>query len=1003
MSEKKKKPFWKRLLKWSGATLLVILIILISIPFLFKDEIINLIRETANENLNAELDFSDADLTFLSTFPNLTLTIDNLSVEGVDDFEGVKLAQIDKTTLKLDFWEALFGEQYQIDEITLDNPILYIKVLESGKANYDIAKVDSTATTTTAEEEPSSPFKLALEKYVINNGDITYNDLYYATYIHLSDLNHEGNITINDVVYTLSTTTQSDKLTFGYDGFNYLENSKADIACDLEIAMPENEMTLTFKDNHALINELDLKFDGSMLMNDELMDFDFTFNTLNQTFKSLLSIVPGAYTEDFNSIATDGEIDINGSLKGKYTDVDMPGFNINTIVSNAWLKYPDLPEKLENINLDLNISREEGPDLDNLVVNLSKMNLEFIKNKINLSLLLRHPMTDPDIKATLTSHLNLSELKQVLPLSEGENYSGFMDADIELAGRVSAIEKEKYDEFKASGELSVAEVNYESADIPYAVFIDSVLFKFSPQSLDLTKFAAKVGSSDIHMDGQLNNYIGYILKDDTIKGNLKFESKYLNLDELMASSVSESGETEESAAPTPIDSSLAEVFQVPGNVDFTLSTKINELVYDSMIIKNTNGVVSLKHEEAKLENLKMEVFDGNITMNGKYKALDAKSAQTNFAYDINGLDFKDAAGYFTSIERYAPILKYCDGKLSSKMELETQLDEFYAPVYQSLTGLGDLKSSHVEIEDIPIFEKIASHLKTVNNPLKGQSIENLNLSFSFENGRLNIKETPIKLGKISSTLVGSTGFDQTLDYSWSTEFPTELLGASAQNLANDLLGQLNAAAGTNVQVPKTLPINFKIVGTVTDPKISSDLKNSGQNVTQNLIDQGKDLLNEEAKKILAQAQEQVDKLLADAKATADKIRAEADAQADKIEKEADAAQKLAYEEADKQAEKVKAEGYKAAQDLIDKAKNPIEKLAAEKAAEKLKSETDNQVADLKEAAYKKADQAKSVAYSNAEKVRVEADNQANEVEQTAQTKSDQIMLDANKKVDNLTE
>lgn len=1000
MSDKKKKPLWKRILKWFSAIFLVILIVLISIPFLFKDQIINLIRETANKNLNAKLDFSDADLTFLSTFPNLTLVINDLSVEGIDDFEGVSLANIKTTTLKLDFWEALFGDQYQVDEVELDNPVLYIKVLPDGKANYDIAKTDSTATV--EDEEPASPFKFALEKYVITNGDITYNDLLYATYVHLSNLNHEGNVTIDDVVYTLSTTTLSDQLTFGYDGFNYLENSKADIACDLEIAMPENSMTLTFKDNHALINELDLQFDGSMYMDDEIMDFDFTFNTLNQTFKSLLSIVPGAYTQDFGSVATDGEIDLKGSLSGKYTETIIPGFDITTVVKNAWLKYPDLPEKLENINLNLNIAREEGPDLDNMVIDLSSMNLEFIKNKVNLSLLLRHPLTDPDIKAAITSNLNLSELKQVLPLSEGEDYSGYIDADIQLEGRASAIEQEKYDEFTAAGQLILADVNYKSSTIPYPVLIDSVLFKFSPAQLDLAAFDAEVGKSDIHLKGKIDNYLGYILTNDTLKGDLKFNSNHLDLDELMASSETEATSNEE-VTTTPIDSSLVEVFQIPGNIDFTLNTSINEMIYDSTSIMNTSGTVILKDEEARLENLKMKLFDGDITLNGKYRALEPKLAQTNFAYDIKGLDFKDAASYFTSIENYAPVLKYCDGKLSTKMELETQLDEFYYPIYQSLTGLGDLKSSHIEIENLPVFDKIVNHLKTVENPLKNQKIENLNLSFSFEDGRLILKETPIKLGNISSTLVGSTGFDQTLDYKWNTEFPTALLGSSAQSIANDLLGKLNNATGGNVEIPKTLPINFNIGGTVTDPIITSDLKNTGQTVTQNLIDQGKEKLNEEAKKILAKAQAQVDQLLADAKAAGDKLRAEAETQAAKIEKEADAAYKLANEETDKQAAKMKDEGYKAAQQLIDNAKNPIEKIAAEKAAEKLRAETDSKVADFKKGANKKADEGKATAYDKANDIRVGADNQATEVEQTTQTKADKIISDANKEVDNLTE
>lgn len=998
MSEKKKRPLWVGILKWFGIAFVLVLAILISIPYLFKDEIVELIRSRASKTLNATLDFEDADLTFISTFPNLTLTIDHLSIEGVDDFEGVTLAQIDKTTMKLDFWEALFGDQYQIDEVQLDNPLLYIKVLADGKTNYDIIKTDSTAT----EDESASPFKLALEHYSINNGDITYDDDYYATYVHLGNLSHEGNVTIEDVVYTLETTSTSNQLTFGYDGFNYLEQSAAVIDCDLEIAMPENEMTLTFKENNALINELNLHFDGDLFMNDHLMDFNFTFNTVDQTFQSLLSIVPGLYTQDITAIETDGKIDIQGDLTGKYTDTDYPGFSINTVIEDAWLHYPELPEKLEDINLNLNIERDEGPSFDNLTIDLSNLNLEFLQNKINLSLLMRYPLTDPEIVADIASELDLSEIKKVIPVSAGEDYAGYVEANIHLAGKASSIEQEKYDEFEATGDLKMSNINYVSKDLPYPVLIDSVLFNFSPLALDLTKFDGKIGSTDFNIDGKLTNYLGYILKNDTLKGDLNFNANRMDLDQLMGTSLDDSEMASEKSA-LQVDSSLSEVFQIPGNIDFKMSTSISELIYDSVSIYDMTGFISLKNEEANLENLHMKIFDGEINMSGKYKAITPKLAQTNFSYAIEDLDFKDAANYFVSIEQYAPILKYCDGKFSTKMDLVTQLDEFYYPIYQSLTGLGDLKSSHVEIKNLPIFEKIAAHLKTVKNPLDDQNIDNLNLSFSFEDGRLNLDETPIKIGKISSTLVGSTGFDQTLDYEWHTEFPSALLGDAAQGLANDLLGQLNDAAGIDVSIPSKLPINFTIGGTVTDPKISSDLKNTGQTVTQDLIDQGLDKLNEEAKKILAKAKEQADKLLAEAKVAADKIRAEADAQASKIEKEADAAHTKAYEETSKQAEKLKQEGYDAAQELVDKAKNPLEKLAAEAAAEKLREETDKKVETLENGSNEKADAAKEVAYKKANQIRTEADTKATKVEETAQSQADQILEDANNNVDQLTQ
>ena len=51
--ENKKKPLGKKILKWSLITLLVLIIGLFSVPFLFKDKIVEMVSNTINNNINA--------------------------------------------------------------------------------------------------------------------------------------------------------------------------------------------------------------------------------------------------------------------------------------------------------------------------------------------------------------------------------------------------------------------------------------------------------------------------------------------------------------------------------------------------------------------------------------------------------------------------------------------------------------------------------------------------------------------------------------------------------------------------------------------------------------------------------------------------------------------------------------------------------------------------------------------------------------------------------------
>ena len=60
----------KKIIKWLGIIILVLLILLITLPYLFKDKIVAKIKEEANKTLNAKFDFSDFNLSLIRHFPN---------------------------------------------------------------------------------------------------------------------------------------------------------------------------------------------------------------------------------------------------------------------------------------------------------------------------------------------------------------------------------------------------------------------------------------------------------------------------------------------------------------------------------------------------------------------------------------------------------------------------------------------------------------------------------------------------------------------------------------------------------------------------------------------------------------------------------------------------------------------------------------------------------------------------------------------------------------------
>ena len=199
---KKKKSVLRRILKWTGITFLVLIIFLIAAPFLFKKQIVQFVKDTANEQLNAKVNFGEFDLTLISSFPDFTLSVDSVSVANVGDFEGDTLLYAKNLTVGLNLMSVIKGEQYKINSILINQPRIHALVLKDGKVNWDIVKPSLDTTTAAVDTTKAAPFKMTLKKFEIKNAYIVYDDASMGFYTELYNMTHSlsGDFTSDNFV-----------------------------------------------------------------------------------------------------------------------------------------------------------------------------------------------------------------------------------------------------------------------------------------------------------------------------------------------------------------------------------------------------------------------------------------------------------------------------------------------------------------------------------------------------------------------------------------------------------------------------------------------------------------------------------------------------------------------------------------------------------------------------------------------------------------------------------
>ncbi len=351
---------------------------------------------------------------------------------------------------------------------------------------------------------------------------------------------------------------------------------------DVDADLANNKYTL--KDNTIRLNAIQAGIDGWVALKDPAIDMDLKLNTNDIGFKEILSLIPAIYATEFSSLKTDGTATLNATAKGTLLGDTVPAFNVDMQVKNAMFRYPALPAGVDQININANV-QNPGGNIDLTTVDINPFSFRLAGNPFSLTAYVKTPVSDPDFKVEAKGILNLGMIKQVYPLGDME-LNGTIDADMQMSGRLSSIEKEQYDRILAAGTIGLTDMKLKMQDMP-DVEIKKSLFTFTPKYLQLSETTVNIGKNDITADSRFENYIGYALKGTTLKGSLNIRSNYFNLNDFMSAT---GEEMSSSGDVTTTDSvSSTGIVEVPRNIDFQMDANLKQVLFDKMSFNNMNG------------------------------------------------------------------------------------------------------------------------------------------------------------------------------------------------------------------------------------------------------------------------------------------------------------------------------------------------------------------------------------------------------------------------------
>ncbi|WP_194851733.1 AsmA family protein [Nonlabens antarcticus] len=823
----------KKFFKVLGIVVLLLVVVVIAAPFVFQDQIAQVVKDKLNESLDAQVEFGDVDLSFIRAFPDARLKIKKLSIVNKAPFAGDTLFYANETYLDMPLFDVFnnASEPIRINELIVDGAVARLKVDENNASNWDIASAKAEKN---QPQDTSSGFNLDLKYYEIKNSELSYEDAISKNRLVLSGLQHSGNGDFSLKSSTLDTKTTA-RVIYSLDGVEYLSGQSVNL--DADILMDLENQKYTLEDNKALINDLELELAGYIDLEEDYTMVDLTFKAPSSDFKNFFAIIPETYRSNLEGITTTGDFVVNGIIKGQVTDELIPTLDITAKSNNASFQYPDLPQKVTNIFIDAQLLNTTGK-VEDTYLNIANTAFNIGKDRLEGRAMITDLTSNMKVDLNANGNLDLGNLSQSFPLPEDMDLDGRLALDIAAQFDMESIEKERYERVNTKGTATLTDFKYIGSAFKSPFLIRRTDIDLNTSTIKLNSFDAITGNTDIKASGTINNLIGFLLQDQGLKGNFKVNSNSFDVGDFMEES------TEVASANQTTTSKTEEAVKIPAFLDANLDFNLKEVRYDGLILKNVQGIAAIRDETLTMSDVRSDIFGGAIGLAGMVTTK-GSSPKFNMNLNMDNLDISQAFAGFEMFQQYVPLLKALQGRINTDIEIKGDLASDLSPILTSINGgaLAELLTRDIQTGAAPLLDKLDQQLSFIS--LKDIDLSDLKTKLKFQDGAVQVSPFDFKIKDIVVTASGKHSLTNEMDYTMDLKLPAKYLGKDGASL----LSKLQATDIDKMTVP--LPIRF--TGSFSKPNVQVNLESAVTNLTSQIIEIQKQRLKEKGEDALGNA------------------------------------------------------------------------------------------------------------------------------------------------------
>lgn len=704
----------KKYLRYAGKGLVIFVGVLIFIYLAAytyiafnKKSILAQIKEQVADKLNGEVQLGNVSLGFLSTFPHISVLLENVSVKDtLFSQHHHPFLNAAKVYINLNVTGILLKNN-PVNSLLVENGQLYVYTDTAGYTNAYLfsPKKDIKAATKTSSS------KIEIENVRLRNVRLTLDDQKKSKLYDFDVAKLTCNIETTDSTLRFKTNNNIlvHSLAFNTALGSYLKDAR--VKGDFNVYFNKIKKQLTFNDIAIAVKDHPFRLSGafnfttaptfSLNVITKNLDYNFARTLLTEKISTALAIVKigkpiiqvkteisgplnggdplvnATYTCTENNIQSPYANFSNCSFTGLYTNELMKGQprkdpNSRLQFTNFTGTWQNLIIKAKNINID---------------------NLEF-----------------PVVNADFKTDFDLSQLNTLLGSNTLDLHEGKGSLDITYSGPLQENNK-KNTLLNGKCTFSDGILMYHPRNIEVKNLNGNIVFKNS--DVFVNDFRGDVQGSKIIMNGSGKNLIT-LLKTNPGKMFLDWNiySPSLNLGSFTSLLKQRIATSKKINLKSGIGQKLDEIIN---QANFNLDVKTDQLIYKQFTGTGVKASLGLINENWALNNVSINQGGGSLVLNGYLNAKNSKYYEAKVKVNIQNADVNKVFYAFNNFGQKGITSENLRGKLTATANVRMDIDRNLTGMPENMEGYVDFSLKKGALLHYKPLEKIGELTPTARN------------------------------------------------------------------------------------------------------------------------------------------------------------------------------------------------------------------------------------------------------------------------------------------------